>query len=138
MTNHYWKPEFSCQWKTDTEIAETDRKIRKSIFLSVDRQKTPTEIKRQRNKISVGVNISLSVHQFFCRCGVHRIIIGRRQENFGPPGLEFYPCRNSPTGKLVPTVRKITLLLLVHIPSKYGSFIYLENSTNYITQGTNV
>jgi hypothetical protein len=116
----YWKPEFSCRWKTDTEIAETDRKIGKSISLSVDRQKNTDRNKAtEKYNFSVGVDISLSVHQFFCRCGVHRIVIGHRQENFGPPGLQFYPCRNSPTGKLVPTVRKkIILLLLVHIPSK--------------------
>ena len=39
VDSHYWKPKFSCRWKTDTEIAKTDRKIGKSIPPSVDRQK---------------------------------------------------------------------------------------------------
>jgi hypothetical protein len=32
---HYWKLEFSCRGKTDSEIANTDRKIGKLISLSV-------------------------------------------------------------------------------------------------------
>ena len=50
---HHWKLKISCRFKTDRKIHNTDRKIRKLIFLS---------IYRQENYIySIGFVIFLSV-----------------------------------------------------------------------------
>jgi hypothetical protein len=43
--DHYWKLEISCRWKTARKITYTDRRIRKSIYLSVYRQKNTDRTK---------------------------------------------------------------------------------------------